>query len=235
MDRKYTLNEYPNHVAFIMDGNRRWAKKHNFPIIEGHKKGSKVIKKIIKSSINLNIKYLTFFSFSTENWKRNPNEINELKGLLNKYLDSEVDNFISNQIKFNVIGNLSKFENNIKEKIIKLEEKTKGFKKLVFTLALSYGSRNEIVEAVEKIKIQNKKKINEKLFNNHLMTKDLPDPDFVIRTSGEMRLSNFLLWQIAYSELYFTKTLWPDFNSYKYKLALNNFVNRKRRFGSDTL
>lgn len=235
MDRKYTLNEYPNHVAFIMDGNRRWAKKHNFPIIEGHKKGSEVIKKIIKSSINLNIKYLTFFSFSTENWKRNPNEINELKGLLNKYLDSEVDNFISNQIKFNVIGNLSKFENNIKEKIIKLEEKTKGFKKLVFTLALSYGSRNEIVEAVEKIKIQNKKKINEKLFNNHLMTKDLPDPDFVIRTSGEMRLSNFLLWQIAYSELYFTKTLWPDFNSYKYKLALNNFVNRKRRFGSDTL
>ena len=106
---------------------------------------------------------------------------------------------------------------------------------MVFTLALSYGSRNEIVEAVEKIKIQNKKKINEKLFNNHLMTKDLPDPDFVIRTSGEMRLSNFLLWQIAYSELYFTKTLWPDFNSYKYKLALNNFVNRKRRFGSDTL
>ena len=235
MDRKYTLNEYPNHVAFIMDGNRRWAKKHNFPIIEGHKKGSEVIKKIIKSSINLNIKYLTFFSFSTENWKRNPNEIKELKGLLNKYLDLEEDNFISNKIKFKVIGNLSKFENNIKEKIIKLEDKTKGFKKLVFTLALSYGSRNEIVEAVEKIKIQNKKKINEKLFNNHLMTKDLPDPDFVIRTSGEMRISNFLLWQIAYSELYFTKTLWPDFNSYKYKLALNNFVNRKRRFGSDTL
>ena len=235
MDRKYKLNEYPNHVAFIMDGNRRWAKKHNFPIIEGHKKGSEVIKKIIKSSINLNIKYLTFFSFSTENWKRNPNEIKELKGLLNKYLDLEEDNFISNKIKFKVIGNLSKFENNIKEKIIKLEDKTKGFKKLVFTLALSYGSRNEIVEAVEKIKIQNKKKINEKLFNNHLMTKNLPDPDFVIRTSGEMRISNFLLWQIAYSELYFTKTLWPDFNSYKYKLALNNFVNRKRRFGSDTL
>ena len=231
MDRKYTLNEYPNHVAFIMDGNRRWAKKHNFPIIEGHKKGSEVIKKIIKSSINLNIKYLTFFSFSTENWKRNPNEINELKGLLNKYLDSEVDNFISNQIKFNVIGNLSKFENNIKEKIIKLEEKTKGFKKLVFTLALSYGSRNEIVEAVEKIKIQNKKKINEKLFNNHLMTKDLPDPDFVIRTSGEMRLSNFLLWQIAYSELYFTKTLWPDFNIRNLNRALHNYIRRKRKLG----
>ena len=223
----------PKHVAFIMDGNRRWAKKKCVPIIEGHRKGSNIIKSIVKVSLSLNIKYLTFFSFSTENWNRKTNEVIELQKLLDIYLDSQNNNFLVNKINFKVIGDLDKFTSTTKKKIIKLEQQTSSFNKLFFVLALSYGSRTEIIAAINKI-LQNKiKKISEKDLSSFLMTKNYPDPDLVIRTSGEKRLSNFLLWQIAYSELYFTRTLWPDFNSYKYKLALQDYVNRKRRFGGD--
>ena len=223
----------PSHVAFIMDGNRRWAKKNGLSAIEGHKKGSNVVKKIVQTSLKLKIKYLTFFSFSTENWNRNKIEVKQLHNLLDFYLDSEIDNFTKNKINFRVIGDLKKIKFGIKKKILKLEEITSSFNKLFFVLALSYGSRNEILDAVKKIKKKSLKNISEDDINKNLMTRNFPDPDLVIRASGEKRLSNFLLWQIAYSELYFTKTLWPDFNSYRFKLALQDYINRKRRFGGD--
>ena len=223
----------PSHVAFIMDGNRRWAKKKGLSPVEGHKIGSNVVKKIVKTSIELKIKYLTFFSFSTENWNRKKTEVKELHDLLDFYLDSEVDNFIENKINFRVIGDLKKFEFGIKKKILKLQEITASFNKLFLVLALSYGSRSEILNAVNNIKKKSLMNITEEDINKNLMTKNFPDPDLVIRTSGEMRLSNFLLWQIAYSELYFTKTLWPEFNSQKYMIALRNYIARKRRFGGD--
>ncbi len=228
---KNLKNNLPKHVAFIMDGNRRWAKKKKLQIIEGHKKGSEVVKNIVKKSLELKIKYLTFFSFSTENWNRSKNEIINLQTLLDFYLDSEEESFIKEKIRFSFIGDIKKFDQRIKNKLNNLKLITKSFDNLHFILALSYGSRNEIVEAINKIK--KKSLINETDVSNNLMTGSIPDPDLVIRTSGEMRLSNFLLWQAAYAELYFTKTLWPEFSSQKYLLALKNYINRKRRFGGD--
>ncbi len=227
------VNLLPSHVAFIMDGNRRWAKKKNLPIIDGHKMGSEIIKKIVKKSLNLKIKYLTFYSFSTENWNRSKDEVFQLQTLLEFYLDSEIDTFIDKKINFSFIGEISRFDSTIKKKLNHLKKITSNYNNLFFTLALSYGSRSEILNSVRKI-IKNKVKIiKEKDINENLMTKNIPDPDLVIRTSGEKRLSNFLLWQIAYSELYFTKTLWPEFSVSKYILALNDYMNRKRRFGGD--
>ena len=224
--------QLPNHVAFIMDGNRRWAKKKKLKIIDGHKKGSEIVKKIVKKSLEFNIKYLTFFSFSTENWSRSKDEILNLQTLLSFYLDSEEEHFIKKKIKFSFIGEIAKFDHKIKSKLKNLQVRTRSFNKLHFTLALSYGSRSEIVNSIKKIN-KNIDLLTELDISKSLMTKDIPDPDFVIRTSGEMRLSNFLLWQVAYSELYFTKTLWPEFNTQKYVLALKNYINRKRRFGGD--
>ena len=224
--------QLPNHVAFIMDGNRRWAKKKKLEIIDGHKKGSEIVKKIVKKSLELKIKYLTFFSFSTENWSRSKDEILNLQTLLSFYLDSEEEHFIKKKIKFSFIGEIAKFDHKIKSKLKNLQVRTRSFNKLHFTLALSYGSRSEIVNSIKKIN-KNIDLLTELDISKSLMTKDIPDPDFVIRTSGEMRLSNFLLWQVAYSELYFTKTLWPEFNTQKYVLALKNYINRKRRFGGD--
>ena len=224
--------QLPNHVAFIMDGNRRWAKKKKLKIIDGHKKGSEIVKKIVKKSLELKIKYLTFFSFSTENWSRSKDEILNLQTLLSFYLDSEEEHFIKKKIKFSFIGEIAKFDYKIKLKLKNLQVRTRSFNKLHFTLALSYGSRSEIVNSIKKIN-KNINLLTESDISKSLMTKDIPDPDFVIRTSGEMRLSNFLLWQVAYSELYFTKTLWPEFNTQKYVLALKNYINRKRRFGGD--
>ena len=222
----------PKHVAFIMDGNRRWAKKKKLPVIEGHKMGSEITKKIVAKSLKLGIKYLTFYSFSTENWNRSRSEVLKLQKLLEFYLDSEIENFKKKKINFTFIGDISRFSSVVRNKLINLKNITSDFSKLFFILALSYGSRDEIIEAVKKI-TKNIKKINENDISNNLMTSSFPDPDLVIRTSGEKRLSNFLLWQIAYSELYFTKTLWPDFNVTRYSLALKNYVNRKRRFGGD--
>jgi undecaprenyl diphosphate synthase len=222
----------PKHVAFIMDGNRRWAKKKKLPVIEGHKMGSEITKKIVAKSLKLGIKYLTFYSFSTENWNRSRSEVLKLQKLLEFYLDSEIENFKKKKINFTFIGDISRFSSVVRNKLINLKNITSDFSKLFFILALSYGSRDEIIEAVKKIK-KNIKNINENDISNNLMTSSFPDPDLVIRTSGEKRLSNFLLWQIAYSELYFTKTLWPDFNVTRYSLALKNYVSRKRRFGGD--
>ena len=226
------IRQLPRHVAFIMDGNRRWAKKKKLKISDGHKKGSEIVKSIVRKSIELEIKYLTFFSFSTENWNRSKGEILNLQSLLKFYLESEEENFIKEKIRFSFIGNIDKFDSKIKQKLNNLQESTHSFSKLNFTLALSYGSRAEIVDAIKRLN-KNNEKITEISISQNLMTKNYPDPDLIIRTSGEMRLSNFLLWQVAYSELYFTKTLWPEFTSHKYLLALKNYVNRKRRFGGD--
>ena len=226
-------NLFPSHVAFIMDGNRRWAKKNNLPIIDGHKKGAEIIKKIVNKSIKLKIKYLTFFGFSTENWNRSRKEVVQLQSLLKYYLDSETHNFMENKINFSFIGDVEKFDTPIRKKLHNLKDVTNTFDKLFFTLALSYGSRVEILGSVNKLLKTKKSKITETNISENLMTSHLPDPDLVIRTSGEKRLSNFLLWQIAYSELYFTKTQWPDFNVNRYMTALKNFVNRKRRYGGD--
>ena len=223
----------PKHVAFIMDGNRRWAKKNNLPIIDGHRKGALAVKKIVQKSIKLKIKYLTFYSFSTENWNRSTVEIFELQSLLNFYLDTESKTFFENKINFSFIGNIERFNNKIKKKLIDLKKETKKFNNLYIILALNYGSRDEILMGFKKILKKRNFKVTKKDISESLMTKDHPDPDLVIRTSGEKRLSNFLLWQIAYSELYFTKTLWPDFDTSKYVLALKNFINRKRRYGGD--
>ncbi len=219
----------PMHVAFIMDGNRRWAKKKKLPVIEGHKMGSEIIKKIVVKSLKLGIKYLTFYSFSTENWNRSKSEVLKLQSLLEFYLDSELDNFKKKKINFSFIGDISRFSSVVRKKLINLKKITSNFSKLFFVLALGYGSRDEIIYAVKKVK-KNVKKINENDISKNLMTSKLPDPDLVIRTSGEKRLSNFLLWQIAYSELYFTKTLWPDFNSSRYSLALRNYVISRQNF-----
>ena len=229
-----TQNLFPSHVAFIMDGNRRWAKKNNLPIIDGHKKGAQIIKRIVRKSIKLKIKYLTFYGFSTENWNRSKHEVVQLQSLLKHYLDSETDNFMKNQINFSFIGDIGKFNFLIRKKLYSLQKATSSFKKLFFTLALGYGSRGEILGAINKIlKKKIKNNITERDISENLMTSHLPEPDLVIRTSGEKRLSNFLLWQIAYSELYFTKTQWPDFDINRYMLALKNFINRKRRYGGD--
>lgn len=233
MTDQFKQKNIPKHVAFIMDGNRRWAVKRSIPIIEGHKMGSKVIKKIVRKGMKLKIKYLTFYGFSTENWNRKPKEIEDLQELLNFYLDNEKENFIRNEINFSFIGNLNKFSKDTIEKISNFKKITQNFSNLYFTLALGYGSRAEIIDAVNNITLSKKKIKTEKSFSEHLMTHGIPDPDLVIRTSGEMRLSNFLLWQIAYSELYFTRALWPDFNSTKFKIAIENFIKRKRRFGKD--
>ena len=229
-----TKNLFPSHVAFIMDGNRRWAKKNNLPVIDGHKKGAEIIKKIVRKSIKLNIKYLTFYGFSAENWNRSKHEVFQLQSLLQLYLDSETDNFIKNQINFSFIGDIGKFDSLIRKKLYNLQKATSSFKKLFFTLALGYGSRGEILATINKIlKKKIKYNITERDISENLMTSHLPEPDLVIRTSGEKRLSNFLLWQIAYSELYFTKTQWPDFDVNRYMIALKNFINRKRRYGGD--
>jgi len=228
-----SIKNLPMHIAFIMDGNRRWAKKKKIPIIDGHRKGSEIIKKIVRKSLEFKIKYLTFYSFSTENWNRKSYEVNELQNLLKFYLESEEKNFVENKINFQFIGDINKFDTSIRNKLINLKNITSSYKNLYFILALNYGSRQEILSSIKKIDKEKIKNLSEKDIAENLMTSKIPNPDLVIRTSGEKRLSNFLLWQIAYSELYFTKTLWPDFNTQKYKMALKDYINRRRRFGGD--
>jgi len=228
----------PRHVAFIMDGNGRWAKKRFLPRIAGHKAGVEALKKVIRYSSEVGIDYVTVYAFSTENWSRPENEVKGILELLVTAMNKEFDELIANDVKIKMLG----IEENLPEKVKKAfheaEEKTKHNKGLQFNIAFNYGSRKEILHAVKKVAELIKsqrieiKEIDEALFENFLYTKNIPDPDLVIRTSGEVRLSNFLLWQISYSELYFTDTYWPDFNEAAYQKALDEYRNRKRRFGS---
>jgi len=217
------------HLAIIMDGNGRWAKKRGLKRVEGHKIGAEVVRDITTyCAKNPEIEILTLYAFSTENWKRPKMEVDFLMKLLDNYLKKELDTYIKNEIKFEVIGDISKFSTKLQERIKRTKEATKDFKKLTQVLALNYGSRDEITRAVKKL-VENKEEITpENIQKNLDISRDV---DLLIRTSGEIRLSNFLLWQVAYAEMFFTDTLWPDFTSQELEKIINQFKKRERRFG----
>ena len=218
------------HVAIIMDGNGRWGKKRGKSRNYGHKAGLNTVEKIIKASIKNKIKYLTLYAFSTENWKRPKNEINFLFNLLENFLKNKIDDLHEKQIKLKIIGKKN-FYKRLNDILNFSENKTSKNSKLQINLALNYGSKNELVHA---FKILKKKRISVNEFNisNNLFTKNIPDPDFLIRTGNTHRLSNFLLWQISYSEIFFEKKLWPDFNEKDYNKIINKFKKTKRNFGN---
>ena len=219
------------HVAIIMDGNGRWGIKHKNSRNAGHRAGLNSVEKIINEAIKADIKYLTLYTFSTENWKRPKNEIIFLFNLLENFLINKIDNLIKKNIKLNFIGETKKLPTNLKKLIKNSEKKTSKNSSIQVNVALNYGSKNEIINS---IKVINKKKlvINENNINKNLFTKNLPNPDILIRTGNTKRLSNFMLWQIAYTEIFFEKKLWPDFNANDFKKILNRFKLIKRNFGS---
>ncbi|OPZ66433.1 MAG: Ditrans,polycis-undecaprenyl-diphosphate synthase ((2E,6E)-farnesyl-diphosphate specific) [Candidatus Aerophobetes bacterium ADurb.Bin490] len=233
-------NRLPAHIAVIMDGNGRWAKKRGLPRIMGHKEGAESVRVITESCAELGIKYLTFYAFSTENWKRPEPEVKFLMSMLDSYLKRERVTIMKNNIRFKSIGDRKKLPAVVVKKINMLEKESAKNTGLTMILALNYGSRDEIKNAVVKIAKKVKKgetapsEITEKMIEENLYTKGVPDPDLMIRTSGEMRISNFLLWQLAYSELYITATLWPDFRKKELVAAIENYQARDRRFGGLT-
>ena len=215
-----------NHVAIIMDGNGRWGLKNKSSRNQGHKAGLDTVKKIIKETINQKIKYLTLYAFSTENWKRPKKEINYLFNLLENFLLKRIEDLNKQNIKLNVIG-VKNFSKKLNKLIKSSEKKTSKNTTLQINLALNYGSKFEIINALKKI-INNNDKINERSLSKHLQTKNIPDPEILIRTGNTKRLSNFLLWQLAYAEIFFEKKLWPDFNKKDYVKIINNFKKIKR-------
>lgn len=234
--RENSLPGYiPRHIAIIMDGNGRWAKKKGLPRLAGHKAGVDSVRNIVRFAGKIGVKYLTLYTFSTENWARPVKEVNFLMKMMNRLLETEVTDLDKNNVKLKIIGNRSLIEDKFVEKIEKAENKLKNNTGLNLILAISYGGRDEIIHAVKRI-IENVKKgkdidIDEDEFKNYLYTGDIPDPELVIRTSGEYRLSNFLVYQAAYSEIYITKTLWPEFNENSFTEAIEDFNRRERRFG----
>jgi len=227
----------PVHIAIIMDGNGRWAKQRGLPRFAGHKVGIDNFKKIVKFANEIGIKYLTLFAFSTENWKRPKREVGMLMGALERFLDKELAELNKNNIRLKVIGRDDPIPKNIIEKLRNTQKLTQKNTGLTLNLALNYGGRTEIVDAAKKMAksiLAGEKgieQINEDTFSEFLYTFDIPDPDLLIRTSGEMRISNFLLWQLSYSELYFTKKFWPDFHKEDLLEAIKDFQSRQRRFG----
>jgi undecaprenyl diphosphate synthase len=220
------------HVAFIMDGNGRWGLKNKNSRNLGHKEGLKTVENIINYSLKKDIKYLTFYAFSSENWKRPKKEINYLFKLLKIFLKNKVSEFIKNNIKLKILGE-KKFSKELNYLLNKVEKKTKHNSKIQINLALNYGSKNEIINAIKKL-IKKKKPINIKNLENFLYTKDIPEPDILIRTGNTKRLSNFLLWQISYSEIFFEKKLWPDFSAKDFNKVITKYRNTKRNYGSLT-
>ncbi len=230
-------DESLRHIAIIMDGNGRWAQKKGLARNMGHKKGAQTVIDIAKAVKELGVQYLTLYAFSTENWKRDEEEVSGLMNLLREYLDKNFEELKKNDVRIIFIGQREMLDADIVLKMEKLEQETLNNKSLVLQVALSYGSRLEIVTAVKKIADLVAKKdimlddINEEIFSKFLYTSGIPDPDLVIRTSGEQRISNYLLWQIAYSEFYFTNTLWPDFSKEELSNIIENFKTRERRYG----
>ncbi len=227
----------PTHVAVIMDGNGRWAKKRLMPRNFGHKAGAKVVEQICEDAYNLGIKYLTVYAFSTENWKRSVEEVTGIMNLLRSYLTDCIERASRNNMRVRVIGDRSALDQDIVDKIDTLEKQTACYDGLNFTIALNYGGRDELLRAVRHMTedVQNGKlrdtEIDETTFSRYLDTWDIPDPDLLIRTSGELRLSNFLIWQLAYTEFYFTDVLWPDFTVEELKKAIRYYNGRERRYG----
>ena len=220
----------PKHVAIIMDGNGRWGIKNNKSRNYGHSKGVKVVEHIISEAISKKIKYLTLYTFSTENWKRPQNEINFLLNLLTNYINYELDKLIEKNIKLRIIGNINKFPVSLKTKLKKAEKLTKLNNKIQVNIALNYGSKEEIINTIKKLNKLNIK-INERNINNHLYTKNIPDPEILIRTGNRNRLSNFLLWQSSYTEIFFVKKLWPEFTKKDFSKIISTFSNVRRNFG----
>ncbi len=230
-------NSVPEHVAIIMDGNGRWAKRKGLPRIAGHRAGMKAIKNAVKIADQLGVKILTLYAFSTENWNRPEDEVKFLMALPQEFLAKEIDELVQNNVKVKVMGFLEKIPEHTLQAVMEAERQTKNNTGLILNFALNYGSRNEIIHATKLIvddvisgKID-RDHINEQTFRNYLLTNQYPDPDLLIRTSGEKRISNFLLWQLAYAELWFTPVYWPDFNKEFFLEAIYDFQNRKRRFG----
>ncbi len=223
----------PQHIAIIMDGNRRWAKKNKLSILRGHEYAAdKVIENIVEHAAKRGVRFITFWAFSTENWKRNKREVDGLLNILRVSLKNKIELFIKKGVRLKVIGDLSKFPDDIKKGISQAIEKTQDGKNITAVLAVNYGGRDEIIRAIEKSKIKNQKsKITQDDFNSFLDTAEIPDPELIIRTGGEKRLSGFLLWQSEYAELYFCDTLWPDFSSQHLDTAILDFQKRDRRYG----
>ena len=230
-------SELPQHVAIIMDGNGRWAQRHGKMRIRGHEAGAKAVRKTVEAAATLGIKHLTLYAFSTENWQRPKTEVSTLMGLLVRNLRQELDRMHKNNIRLSAIGSLEKLPKNVQQELSEVVKKTQGNSGTHLTLALSYGAREEIKQAVVQIseKVKNNiipvESIDETIINEHLYTQHLPDVDLLIRTSGEVRISNFLLWQIAYAELYFTDELWPEFDEQSLHQAILSYQKRERRFG----
>lgn len=228
----------PVHVAIIMDGNGRWAKSRNLPRTAGHKRGAGAVKTAIKSAVEAGVSYLTLYGFSSENWKRPQAEVSDLMGLLRFYLKSEIKILHKEGVRFQVIGDRQRLGKDIVRLIEEAEELTKNNERLHLSIALSYGGRAEITEAARKLAVQAKngeldpEEIDESVFSGMLYTRETPDPDILIRTSGEQRISNFLLWQLAYSEFVFLDTLWPDFSKEDFDAAIETFQGRERRYGT---
>lgn len=235
---KELLGIIPQHIAVIMDGNRRWARQKNMPTKMGHREGALRVTDLVKNCADLGVKYLTVYAFSTENWKRDKKEIDYLMNLLMEFVVKELNNLHKNDVKITMMGNIEDLPEKTRKEVERSVELTKNNKTLHLNIALSYGSRNEIIRGIKNIikEYENNKinidEINEESFKKYLFTKDMPDPDLLIRTSGELRLSNFLLYQLAYTEFYFTDTLWPDFNKEELLKAIKSFQHRKRRYGN---
>ena len=231
------INKIPQHVAFIMDGNGRWARKRGLARVLGHEKGVNTIREIARVARELKIKYLTLYAFSKENWARPKREIDFLMKLLSNYLDSELEEMMSNHIRFNTIGKVEELPASIQEKIRRNVRQTEKNRDLLLTLALSYSSRVEITDAAKRLCEQVKsgrlqlEEINEDRLSRELYTAGIPDPDLLIRTSGELRISNFLLWQISYTEIYVSEKYWPDFRKEDFIEAVRDYQKRERRFG----
>ncbi|HZW68201.1 MAG TPA: isoprenyl transferase [Pseudogracilibacillus sp.] len=231
------IENVPNHIAIIMDGNGRWANRRGLPRVAGHKEGMDVVQKVVRTAVHYNIKVLTMYAFSTENWKRPKPEVEYLMRLPKMFLNVYLPELIEQNVKINIIGELEALPKHTKKVVLHAMEKTENNTGLLLNFALNYGSRNEIITAVEKIIDDveagniTKDAITEEVFTNYLYTNSFSDPDLIIRTSGEQRLSNFLLWQSAYSELWFTDTLWPDFTAEKFEEALYEYQSRIRRYG----
>jgi len=221
----------PQHIAIIMDGNGRWAQKRNKSRIEGHRAGAKSVKEVVEACRKLGIKFLTLYSFSKENWGRPKEEVNALMRLLYQYLGNQFKNLMKHKIRLNAIGNLDDLPGYVKKRLSRVMEKTKNNDGMVLTLALSYSGRDEILRTVNKVLKEGKKEISEEEFKKFLDTSEIPDPDLLIRTGGEMRVSNFLLYQIAYTELYITDIYWPDFRKDELYKAIIDYQKRERRFG----
>ena len=237
MDHNLKKHKLPKHIAIIMDGNGRWAQEKGYTRIYGHNKGVKSVQKIVEESLNLGIQYLTLYAFSVDNWNRPKKEIGTLMSLLVDSLKKEFEKLIKNNIRLNTIGNIKTLPKKVQDEIIRVSNKTKNNTKMILTIALSYGAREEIENVIKNIarEVKNNtisiENVDHSIINKHLYTQNLPDVDLLIRTSGEQRISNFLLWQIAYAELYFTDVYWPDFGKKDFYKALFNYQKRERRFG----